>query len=457
MEDRELPWALEAEQSVIGAILLKGNLEDADHLDPSKFFDARHNHIFGAMQNLGEAGEPIDLVTVTGRLQDDKRLEQAGGVYYLSQLARAVPTTKNLKSYADIVQDRYLQRQTIESLQRQLDAAWSADNATSMIAAMQMAATGLSDQAVSDQEMRTIKQLAMEAFEDVENRFASFADEVTGVPSGFIDLDRMTSGFQKADLIIAAARPSVGKTAFALNVVKAAATRNNSNVAVFSLEMPNMQLVKRMLSAEGNIDATKLRTGFLQEGDWHNLTMAIGNLSETNIWFADSSAMTAHEICNKSRRLKKNQGLDLIVIDYLQLIAGVGGGRKYENRQQEVSTITRMLKMLARELDVPIIVLSQLSRGVEQRQDKRPMLSDLRESGAIEQDADIVAFLYRDDYYDRESEKKNIIEIIIAKHRNGQLGTVELAFLKQYNKFLTLDRSDEPSDGRPIPDMYRGA
>jgi replicative DNA helicase len=283
----------------------------------------------------------------------------------------------------------------------------------------------------------SIRDVLMEVFERVEHLY-NHKGGVTGIPSGFPDLDKMTSGFQRSDLIIVAARPSVGKTAFALNIAQNVAVRAGETVAIFSLEMSAGQLVQRMICAEANVDAGRMRTGFLEGDDWEKLAMAIGALSEAQIYIDDTPGVTVADIRAKCRRLKKEKGLGMILIDYLQLIQG--RGKPGENRQQEVSEISRTLKQIARELEVPVIALSQLSRGVEQRQDKRPMMSDLRESGSIEQDADIVAFLYRDDYYDKESEKKNIIEIIIAKQRNGPVGTVELVFLKNYNKFVSLDR-----------------
>src|SRR5690606_29971 len=286
----------------------------------------------------------------------------------------------------------------------------------------------------------SIRDVLMEVFERVEFLF-HHKGGATGIPSGFPDLDKMTSGFQRNDLIIVAARPSVGKTAFALNIAQNVGVRAKETVAIFSLEMSASQLVQRMICAEANVDATRMRTGYLEGDDWEKLTMAIGSLSEAQIFIDDSPAVTVSEIRAKCRRLKKERGLGMILIDYLQLISG--RGKAGENRQQEVSEISRTLKQIARELDVPVIALSQLSRGVEQRQDKRPMMSDLRESGSIEQDADIVSFLYRDDYYDKESEKKNIIEIIIAKQRNGPVGTVELVFLKNFNKFVNLDRNHQ--------------
>jgi replicative DNA helicase len=268
--------------------------------------------------------------------------------------------------------------------------------------------------------------------------------DITGIATGFTELDKITAGFQRNDLIIVGARPSVGKTAFALNISQNVATKTGENVAIFSLEMGAEQLVMRMLCAEGNIDAQRLRTGSLTDEDWGKLTMAMGSLSNAGIFIDDTPGIRVSEIRAKSRRLKQEQGgLGMILIDYLQLVQG--SGRSGENRQQEVSEISRSLKALARELEVPVIALSQLSRGVEQRQDKRPMMSDIRESGSIEQDADIVAFLYRDDYYDKESENKNIIEIIIAKQRNGPTGTVSLAFIKEYNKFVNLERRFDDS------------
>ena len=271
--------------------------------------------------------------------------------------------------------------------------------------------------------------------------------EVTGIPTGFTELDKMTAGFQRNDLIIVAARPSVGKTAFSLNIAQNVATKTDENVAIFSLEMGADQLVMRMLCAEGNIDAQRLRTGSLTSDDWAKLTMAMGSLSNAGIYIDDTPGIKVNEIRAKCRRLKQEQGLGMILIDYLQLIQG--SGKSGENRQQEVSEISRTLKGIARELQVPVIALSQLSRGVESRQDKRPMMSDIRESGSIEQDADIVAFLYREDYYDRETENKNTIEIIIAKQRNGAVGSVELAFVKEFNKFVNLERRFE--DGHAPP------
>ncbi|MDT9723803.1 replicative DNA helicase [Xylanibacillus composti] len=463
--EKQLPCDLSAEQSVIGAILLDPKvIEQAeDRLRAEEFYDERHSMIYEAMLELRESGAGIDMVTLGSTLRDNGQLSKAGGIVYLTHLASSVPSAANISHYVEIVKDKHLHRQTIISLQRQLRQAIQAGSAEGIVGSIQEMATQLADQAVVKSPMIPVGQAAMAAFEGLEQRASSKSD-ITGLSSGFIDLDGITSGFQRSDLIIVAARPSVGKTAFALNIGQNVGAQNRNTVAIFSLEMSVQQLVIRMMCAEGRIDASRMRSGKLLPEDWEKVTMAIGQLSERGIFIDDSPSMTVLDIRAKCRQLQKEQGLDLILIDYLQLIAG---HKRRNNRQEEVSDISRALKQLARELDVPVIALSQLSRGVEQRQDKRPMMSDLRESGSIEQDADLVAFLYRDDYYNSDSEKKNIIEIIIAKQRNGPVGTVELVFLKNYNKFVNLDRQmsaeldPEPhpqsqSSGRPIPDMYRG-
>ncbi|WP_429351292.1 replicative DNA helicase [Paenibacillus sp. 4624] len=453
----ELPHNLQAEQAVLGAILLDSSsyLNVAEVLSPDHFYASQHEKAYKTIKELSDEGKTIDLVTVTAKLQEKGELESVGGVTYLAKLSRSVPTAADITHHAEIMHDRYLHRTTILSLEEQLRNAWKSDNGMMALSAVQTAATNLSDKAVKGKEFRTAREVFMEAFDIMEQRFANSGDEVTGIRSGYIDLDRMTSGFQNSDLIIVAARPSVGKTAFALNIAQHAANEGKKKVAVFSLEMSSSQLALRMISAEENVDANRIRTGFLRAEDWDKATRAIGVLGETNLFIDDSASLTAQGIINKCRRLKQKFGLDMVVIDYLQLISGDKGK---ENRQQEVTDISRKLKQLARELHIPVIALSQLNRGVEQRQDKRPMMSDLRESGAIEQDADIVAFLHREDYYDAETEKKNIIEVIIAKQRNGPVGTVELVFLKQFNKFANYERTPQAlttNYKQDIPDMYR--
>ncbi|WP_228469231.1 replicative DNA helicase [Paenibacillus sp. JNUCC31] len=453
----ELPHSLEAEQSVLGAILIDPNafLNVADTLTVEHFYANQHVVTYSAMKELSELGISIDLVSLMAKLQDNQQLDTAGGVSYLARMAKSVPTAANITHYAEIMHDRYLHRTTILSLEEQLRNAWKSDNGMMALASVQTAASNLSDKAVKGREFRTAREVFLSAFDIMEQRYANSGDEVTGIRSGYVDLDRMTSGFQNSDLIIVAARPSVGKTAFALNIAQFVALKGQKKVAVFSLEMSAEQLALRMISAEGHIEANRIRTGFLRGDDWENATNVISTLGESHLFIDDSAALTAQGIINKCRRLKQKFGLDMIMIDYLQLISGEKGK---ENRQQEVTDISRKLKQLARELHIPVIALSQLNRAVEQRQDKRPMMSDLRESGAIEQDADIVAFLHREDYYDAETEKKNIIEIIIAKQRNGPVGTVELVFMKDYNKFANYERMQTPrlnNDQQAVPDMYR--
>ncbi|WP_348773258.1 replicative DNA helicase [Paenibacillus pabuli] len=453
----ELPHSLEAEQSVLGAVLIDPNafLNVADTLSVGHFYANQHRVTYSAMKELSEEGKSIDLVSITAKLQDNRQLDTAGGVSYLARMSKSVPTAANITHYAEIMHDRYLHRTTILSLQEQLQNAWKSDNGMMALASVQTAAMNLSDKAVRGKEFRTAHDVFLAAFEIMEQRFANSGDEVTGIRSGYVDLDRMTSGFQNSDLIIVAARPSVGKTAFALNIAQHAVLKEQKRVAVFSLEMSAEQLALRMISAEGNIEANRIRTGFLRGDDWEKATTVISSLGEAQLFIDDSAALTAQGIINKCRRLHQKFGLDMIVIDYLQLVSGEKGK---ENRQQEVTDISRKFKQLARELHIPVIALSQLNRAVEQRQDKRPMMSDLRESGAIEQDADIVAFLHREDYYDAETEKKNIIEIIIAKQRNGPVGTVELVFMKDYNKFVNYDRTPPPfttNHKHDMPDMYR--
>ena len=440
--DRVPPQNMEAEQAVIGAALLQPEalIAAMERVKSEDFYNSAHQLIFEAMLDLGENSQPIDLVTLTAHLQDKGTLEEIGGVSYLAKLAHSVPTAANVEYYAQIVEEKSMLRRLIRTATNIVsDGYANAEDITSMLSDAEKKIMEISNRR-SSSGFISIRDVLMEVFEKVEFLYANRGG-TSGIPSGFVDLDRMTAGFQRSDLIIVAARPSVGKTAFALNIAQNVGVRAKETVAIFSLEMSAAQLVQRMICAEANVDATRMRTGNLEPDDWEKLTMAIGALSEAEIYIDDTPGITVADIRAKCRRLKKENGLGMILIDYLQLISG--RGKAGENRQQEVSEISRTLKQIARELEVPVIALSQLSRGVEQRQDKRPMMSDLRESGSIEQDADIVSFLYRDDYYDKESEKKNIIEIIIAKQRNGPVGTVELVFLKNFNKFVHLDRNHQ--------------
>lgn len=437
--DRLPPQNIEAEQALLGAIFLEPSSLTlaSEMLIPEDFYRASHQKIFTCMLKLSDQGEPVDLVTVTSELADQKILEEVGGVSYLSDLANSVPTAANVEYYGKIVEEKSILRRLIRTATHIASEGYAREDEVEVL--LNEAEKNILEvaQRKNSGVFQNIKDVLVQTYDDIEVLHNRKGD-ITGIPTGFSDLDRMTAGFQRNDLIIVAARPSVGKTAFALNIAQNVATKTDENVAIFSLEMGAQQLVMRMLCAEGNIDAQRLRTGSLTADDWGKLTMAMGSLSNAGIYIDDTPGIRVGEIRSKCRRLKQEGGLGMILIDYLQLIQG--NGRSGENRQQEVSEISRALKALARELEVPVIALSQLSRGVEQRQDKRPMMSDIRESGSIEQDADIVAFLYREDYYEKDTENQNIIEIIIAKQRNGPVGTVQLAFVKEYNKFVNLER-----------------
>jgi len=449
-----LPAHLEAEEAVLGAVLLEPSVIDdvLAHMQPEDMFAAKHRTIFVAMAELHQEGQPIDLVTLTAKLQDKQQLSEVGGVGYLTDLATSTPTAANVVHYAQRVREAAIERRAMQRMRRLLNEA-AAGNAAELVSELQRLSTELADETAEKQEASTLGSVLMDVYEQAERAAETGGRGVTGLATGYPDLDRMTTGLHPGEQIIVAARPGVGKTAFALNIATNAGKAGKS-VIVFNLEMPAQQLAQRMLCAEANIDISRLRSGQLYPDDWEKMTTAIGRLSELPVMIDDSAGLTVADIRARCRRVKRERGLDLVIVDYLQLL--YGRRRRNDNREQEVADISRSLKQLAKELDVPVIALSQLSRSVEQRQDKRPMLSDLRESGAIEQDADIVAFLYRDDYYDRDSEKKNIIEIIIAKQRNGPVGTVELVFLKNYNKFVSLERghSDQPAPRRE-PDQRR--
>jgi len=439
--DRIPPHNIEAEQAVLGAIFLEPQaiITASESLLPEDFYRASHQRIYSIMLDLSESGEPVDVVTVTAELRNQKLLDEVGGLDYLSELADSAPTAANIQFYSNLVEEKALLRRLIRSATQIVSDGYMREDDVDVIIDEAEKTIFEVAQRKKVSAFQSIKDVLVETYDNIEllhNRKGN----ITGIPTGFLELDRMTAGFQRNDLIIVAARPSVGKTAFALNVAQNVATKTDENVAIFSLEMGARQLVMRMLCAEGNIDAQKLRTGALEEQDWQKLAMAMGSLSNAGIYIDDTPGVRINEIRAKCRRLQKEKGLGMVLIDYLQLVQGSSSSGRSENRQQEVSEISRSLKALARELEVPVIALSQLSRGVESRQDKRPMMSDIRESGSIEQDADIVAFLYRDDYYDKESEKQNTIEIIISKQRNGPVGTVELAYVKEHSKFVNLER-----------------
>lgn len=444
MIERTPPHNNEAEQSVIGAVFLEPQalITASEILLPEDFYRVAHKKIFETMLVLNDRGQPVDLVTIAEELKVKNELEDVGGISYITELANAVPTAANIVYYANIVEEKSLLRRLIRVATDIVEDGYTReDEVEALLGEAEKKMMEVSNRKNAG-DFRHIKDVLVETYDNIELLHTRKGD-VTGIPTGFRDLDKITAGFQRNDLIIVAARPSVGKTAFALNVAQNVATKTDENVAIFSLEMGAEQLVMRMLCAEGNIDAQVLRTGNLEADDWRKLTMAMGSLSNAGIFIDDSPGLRVNEIRSKCRRLQQEHGLGMVMIDYMQLI--MGSGRGTDNRQQEVSEISRSLKALARELKIPVVALSQLSRGVEQRQDKRPMMSDLRESGSIEQDADIVSFLYREDYYDKETEMQNMIEIIIAKQRNGPTGTVTLAFAKEYNKFLNIDWSQHES------------
>lgn len=432
------PQNVEAEQSVLGSMLLEKEVISTitEILKCEDFYREDHREIFEAIMDLIDSAEPVDLITVSEQLKLRGTLENVGGLDYLANIASSVPTTANAKHYAKIVEEKSILRNLIRTSSEIVNMGFEASEEVSYV--IDRAEKGIFDilQKRNLQGFAHIKDVLVDTFSRLEELYNN-KGHITGIPTGFSDLDFKTAGLQNSDLILIAARPAMGKTAFALNIAQYAAVHAHVPVAIFNLEMSKEQLVNRMLSNEAMVDSQKMRTGKLEDDDWQKMAKALGPLSGAPIYIDDTAGTNIMEIRAKSRRLKLEKNIGLIVIDYLQLMQGRG---KNENRQQEISEISRSLKILAKEINVPIVTLSQLSRGPESRSDHRPMLSDLRESGAIEQDADIVMFLYRDDYYNPDTDKKNIAEVIIAKHRNGSTGTVELVWLGQYTKFANLEK-----------------
>lgn len=431
---RLLPQSIEAEEAILGAILENpaalGRVVES--LKPESFYKPAHKIIYEAMLNMFRKNEPIDIVTISEYLRNREELEQAGGRAYINDLAINVITTTNIEYYAKIVQEKEIKRALINAGSEIVSMSYETDDTDNVLDNAQKLIFNIASQKDSS-DLVAIQDLVVESYEQIEHRFNN-KDELVGVTTGFYDLNALTSGLQKSDLIILAARPSMGKTAFALNLAQNVALKGKKAVAIFSLEMPKQQLTKRMLCSEAEVDTQRITSGNIQPKDWEKLVDAMTRLSDAKIYIDDTSGVTATDVKAKCRRLMmEEKELGLIIIDYLQLMEG---GGNTNDRNQQISQISRALKGLARELDVPIIALSQLSRGVEQRNDKRPMLSDLRDSGAIEQDADIVMFIYRDEYYNRDDvNNKGKAEVIIAKHRNGPVGTVELLFQSNITKF----------------------
>ncbi len=422
-----------AELAVLGAMFLDREAASLalEMLTGEDFYRPDHRQVFEAAEELYHSGVPIDMITVKNKLEEKQVFEQIGGLPFLANISTSVGSSTNMRHYAAIVEEKSVLRRLIRTANN--ISQMSYEGKTDVNAIMDTAEKGIFDimQNRHSDQFHHIRDIAVDSIEKIEDIYRS-KGKLTGVPTGFVDFDQKTAGLQKSDLILLAARPSMGKTAFALNIIQNAAIRSNVPTAVFSLEMSREQLVNRMLCSEAMLDAQRLRTGELTDSDWADLIQAMGPLSQAPIYIDDTPGVTPMEVRSKCRRLKVEKGLGLIVIDYLQLMSG---NSRNDSRQQEISEISRALKAIAREMEAPVIALSQLSRACEQRADHRPMLSDLRESGAIEQDADVVAFLYRDEYYFPDTEKKNQAELIIAKQRNGPTGTVDLTWMGQYTKF----------------------
>ena len=433
------PHDIEAEQAVLGSMLTDKDavISAIEILQEEDFYRADNRAIYEAITNLYNRAEPIDIITVKAELETLGKIEQIGGIEYLASLPDKVPTTANATKYIKIVEEKSTLRNLIKTANEIIELGYDPTEDVSDI--MEGAEKKIFNiiQNNDKQSCSPIKDILVDSFTQLEELY-NRKQHVTGVPSGFVDLDYKTAGFHGSDLILIAARPAMGKSAFALNIATNAAVRANVPVVIFSLEMSKEQMTNRILCSEAMVDSNKVRTGKLEEDDWTKLAGTIGPLSDAEIYIDDTPGISVAEIRAKCRKLKIEKDIGMVVIDYLQLVQG--SNKRNGSREQEISEISRSLKILAKELDVPVIALSQLSRAVEQRPDHRPMLSDLRESGAIEQDADIVMFLYRDDYYNQDSEKKNIAEVIIAKHRGGSLGTVELLWLGNYTKFVEVEK-----------------
>jgi replicative DNA helicase len=437
------PQNLEAETAVLGAMLLdrEAIASSIDQLDKAAFYSGANQKIFQAIIKLYDQNEPVDMVTLIEELKKREELESIGGPSYIAELANSIPTAANIEYYTKIVREKHLLRALINTatqiVSESYDPAGEVDDLLDR--AEQLIFQITSEDRKRKMQVSGMKEIVKESIETID-RLYQRKENITGIPTGFHDLDVLTAGFQRSDLIVLAGRPAMGKSALAISVLEHAGVVQKIPCAYFSLEMSKDQLAQRMLCSLAGVNAHKVRTGFFSQTDWPKLVTAAGKLSDAPIYIDDTPGMTAFELRSKARRLKSRHNIQMIMVDYLQLMSG---GKRSENRQQEISEISRSMKALARELDLPIVAVSQLSRAVEQRADHRPQLSDLRESGAIEQDADIVMLLLREEYYNPTEENKGVTEVIVAKQRHGPVGTVRLAFLPEFTKFSNLSRIDE--------------
>ncbi len=439
------PQSLEAEQAVLASVLLDNDLMNGvvEVLRPEDFYQGAHRTLFSAMLELYERGRAIDPLTIAEALKGKDGKEAAGGVAYLSELIDNIPTIANAMDYARMVKEKSILRKTIAVSQQIAASAYQGvTELDEFLDRTEQAIFAIAEEKIKP-SYYSMSEMSKEAMREIEKLYEK-KEMVTGIPSGFRDLDGKTAGFQRADMIVVAARPGMGKTALCLNVALNAALRNRIPVAIFSLEMSRQQLALRMICSEARVEFQRLRTGYLTQDEINKIVAAVGRLSEAPIYTDDSGALSALELRAKARRLKKDKDIGLVVVDYLQLMRGSATRGNLESRVQEISEISRSLKALAKELDIPVIAISQLNRGVEARADRRPQMADLRESGAIEQDSDLILFIYREEMYDRENEeKKGKAEVIIGKQRNGPMGTVELTFLSRYTRFEDLAREYE--------------
>ena len=432
------PHSIEAEQSVIGSMIMDRDaiVVASELVSGEDFYNKQYGVLFETMRELNDKGLPVDLVTLQDKLKEKDVPPEVSSLEFVRDLITAVPTSANIKYYANIVAEKSTLRKLIRLNEEIANTCYAGKEELETILSDTEQRVFKLVQRRNTEDFTPIRQVVMNAMDRIEAA-SKMKGSVTGIPTGFLDLDYKTAGLQPSDLILIAARPAMGKTAFVLNIAQHVAFHQNKTVAIFSLEMSKEQLVNRMFSLESNVDAQHLRTGQLNDEEWEKLIESAGIIGRSNLFIDDTPGITIAELRTKCRKLSLENNLSMIIIDYLQLMSGSG---RSESRQQEISEISRSLKGLARELNVPVLALSQLSRAVEQRPDKRPMMSDLRESGAIEQDADIIMFIYRDDYYNHDTDRKDIAEIIIAKQRSGAIGTVELAWLPKYTKFANLEK-----------------